>query len=478
MPTTITATTIAKAKADSGPGCRRHDIVDARSRGLSLRVSATGVQWSLRYQIGGKDRRLALGDVDLWTIAEARSIVDRAQQMLRDKMGIPDEAWLDRMRSAMGKAEAVTLTVPDPAPRQVFAWTFAEGRTKFLAEVQRTRRHDTWKDYSWKLNGEDLRDLGGTPLPLITRQQLAGILGDIHRSGRETHAQNTQRVVSRFWNWLAEDGQIAKSGVTPGIMHGLKAPEPSLIEDDADPEDPFGPGYVPPMPEIGRIVAIARSGAVHDTVAAALELMCWTVQRRRTIVEARRQDFEALGKEQGGLWHIPPRSMKSRSKKSKRRPHTIPLPPAAWAVVQHMLDIETSSPWLFPQIRARRQGEELTHINPSTLTHMLGWLPGVHASPHDVRRAFATHGETTLGLLRTDTAAILDHNPDARDVTGAHYALHNGTHRTWPIMQAWAGAVEAEIAGATARLESTDILKAAVTAARKPGAGKVLLAAE
>jgi hypothetical protein len=109
---------------------------------------------------------------------------------------------------------------------------------------------------------------------------------------------------------------------------------------------------------------------------------------------------------------------------------------------------------------------------------MLGWLPGVHASPHDVRRAFATHGETTLGLLRTDTAAILDHNPDARDVTGAHYALHNGTHRTWPIMQAWCSAVEAEIAGAVARLESVETLKAAVTAARKQGAGKVLLAAE
>ncbi|ODT79154.1 MAG: hypothetical protein ABS76_21445 [Pelagibacterium sp. SCN 64-44] len=478
MPTTITATTIAKAKADSGPGCRRHDIVDAKSRGLSLRVSATGVQWSLRYQMGGKDKRLALGDVDLWTIAEARSIVDRAQQMLRDKMGVPDEPWLDRMRAAMGKAEAVTMAAPDPAPRQVFAWTFAEGRKAFLAEVKRTRREDTWKDYGWKLQGDDLKHLDGTALPLITRQQLAGILGDIHRSGRETHAQNTQRVLSRFWNWLAEDGQIAKSGVQPGILHGLKAPEPSLVEDDADPEDPFGPGYVPPMREIGRIVAISRSGAVHDTVAAALELMCWVVQRRRTIVEARRQDFEFLGAERGGLWHIPPRSMKSRSKKAKRRPHTIPLPPAAWSVVQRMLDVETESPWLFPQIRARRAGEELTHINPSTLTHMLGWLPGVNASPHDVRRAFATHGETTLGLLRTDTAAILDHNPDARDVTGAHYALHNGTHRTWPIMTAWTDAVEAEIGGAVAKLESAAEIKAAVTEARKNGGGKVLLAAE
>ncbi|WEJ31723.1 hypothetical protein [Devosia sp. SD17-2] len=247
-------------------------------------------------------------------------------------------------------------------------------------------------------------------------------------------------------------------------MQGLKAPEPTLVETDVDGDDPYSPGYVPPMSEVGRIIALGRSGLVHDTLGAAIELVCWTVQRRRTICEARRQDFEYISEEIGGLWHIPPRSMKSRSRKGRARPHTIPLPPAAWAIVQRMLDVDSNSPWLFPQIRARRQGMETTHIHPSTLTHKMSDLPGVNASPHDVRRAFATHGETMLGLLRTDTQAILDHNPDARDVTGAHYALHNGTHKTWPIMRAWSEAVSGAIEMAGVEMESLPDLKLAMAA--------------
>jgi hypothetical protein len=61
VPVIITQSTVAKAIADARPGGRRYDIVDARSRGLSLRVSPTGVQWSFRYQINGVDRRVALG---------------------------------------------------------------------------------------------------------------------------------------------------------------------------------------------------------------------------------------------------------------------------------------------------------------------------------------------------------------------------------------------------------------------------------
>ena len=146
--TTITAATIVKAKADSKPGGDRYDLVDAKSTGLSLRVSPSGVQWSLRFQVAGKDKRLALGSVDLWTITEARSIAARAQDMLRDRMGIPDEAWLDRLRLREGKASAVTLlTEPVADPRRLFKWSFSEGRAAYLAEIKRTRSAVTFSDY-------------------------------------------------------------------------------------------------------------------------------------------------------------------------------------------------------------------------------------------------------------------------------------------------------------------------------------------
>jgi integrase len=478
VPVTITTATVSKAKADARPGARRYDIVDAKSRGLSLRVSPSGVQWSLRFQLNGKDKRLALGDVDLWTIAEARSLVDRAQGMIRDRMGIPDEVWLDRMRAREGKVAEVTgAAEPPPTPaRARFRWSFAEGRDAFLEEVQRTRRQGTFDDYSQKLQAADLAHLERTPLPQITRQDLSAVLADIAKSGRESTAEGTQRVLSRFFNWLSEDGQIANSGVQPGVMRGLKAPERALRESRDD--DPWSDGYVPPLAEVARIIAIARSGAVHPNVGGAIELACWTAQRRRSISEAVVEDFEFISEEVGGLWHIPPISTKGG--RIKRRPHVIPLPPPAWVVWKRMMAIksETSSPWLFRQVRAKAKGMDLTHISPSSITHSLGWMPGVQSTPHDLRRAFATHGEAQLGLLRADTQSILDHSETSgveivmkrgalsRGVTGGHYALHDGTHRTWAIMNAWASALVPEIEKAIAALEPVAEIKAAMRAAR------------
>jgi len=478
LPINITASTVSKAKSDAVPGGRRYDIVDAKSRGLSLRVSPTGVQWSLRFQINGSDKRLALGTVDMWTPAEARSLVDRAQAMLRDRMGIPDDVWLDRMRQREGKIEKATgAAEPSHVARQRFKWTFSEGRQAFLDEVKRTRRPGTFDDYNQKLRSADLIELEQRPLPQITRQELSAILAAIARSGRESTAEGLQRVLGRFWNWLAEDGQSGDSGVQPGIMTGLKAPERTLREVAGD--DPWSDGYVPSLSEVGRVIAIARSGAVHQIVGAAIELACWTAQRRRSVSEARSADFEFISEEIGGLWHIPPISTKGG--RIKKRPHVIPLPRAAWSVIERVRAMpakDPESPWLFPQIRAKAKGMTKSHINGSSITHSLGWMPEIEATPHDLRRAFATHGEARLGLLRADTQSILDHSETtgveivmkrgslSRGVTGQHYALHDGTHRTWSIMNAWAAALEPEIEKAIAALEPVEEIRAAMHVAR------------
>lgn len=484
MPIDIKETTLKRAKADALPGGRRYDIVDSKSTGLSLRVSPRGVQWSLRFQINGSDKRLALGSVDMWSIGDARGIATRAQEMLRDETGYPDKVWLDRIRQREGKIAAANL-IEQPAAqvRQRFKWTFNKGREEFLKVVAIHKSDATYADYSQKLRSQDMAALEGRPLPQITRQDLSAILADIARTGRESTAEGTKRVLSRFFNWLSEDGQIENSGVQPGVMAGLKAPErvrvkPVLGEngDEEDADDPYAPGYVPSLAELGRVIAIARSGAVHSTIGAALELTCWTSQRRRTIAEARVQDFEFISEEIGGLWKVPSGRMKGG------RPHVIPLPPAAWALwARVMASPRKPSSWLFPQIRAKAKGMPKSHVHVSPLTHNMGWMPGVEASPHDIRRAFATHGESELGMLRADTEAILAHKEDrqaspaamvlnrgeqTRGVTAKHYALHNGTHRTWAVMNTWAAALEPEIEKAIAELEPIPEIKAAMRLAR------------
>ena len=146
MPTIITTTTIASAKAAAQPGAARYDVSDARAPGLVLRVSPRGVIWGLRYEVHGKSHRVVLGDVDSWTIAEARALAHRAIAMVRDRISMPDAEWVERQRKAAGKIAEATLQPAVSAParsRDVFAWTFAEGRAKYLEDRARSLRPDS-----------------------------------------------------------------------------------------------------------------------------------------------------------------------------------------------------------------------------------------------------------------------------------------------------------------------------------------------
>lgn len=97
----------------------------------------------------------------------------------------------------------------------------------------------------------------------------------------------------------------------------------------------------------------------------------------------------------------------------------------------------------------------VTHLHPSTITRILGYMPGVSSNPPRVRAIFASYMEVMLGLSRASTKLILDYAEGGTrsDVTGRHYALHHGTHEKWPSMRAWATDVEADVTMAVNALE-------------------------
>lgn len=446
MPITITKSTLAKAKTDAVPGGSSYEVTDAKSQGLELRVRPRGAMWCLRYKTAGKSRRLTIGSVDLLFIAEARQVASDAQAVLRSG-GQLDDAWMTKRLVDLGKLDSA------PAQNKV-AWTFAEGRAEFLAETKRTKSRSTHVDYRQILQSQDLKHLDDRQLHSITRPEIAEILKAIHQSGRETHSDHVLRVVRPMWNWLGGDAQVNKSSVTPGLLVGMQAPPRSRVDDDDD-ADEHGT-YVPSLHEMAGAILCARSGVYSGTIAGALQLLVWTVQRRRAIVEARLTDFIPGADGKTGLWSVPAASRKGRKKNGKRkRPLVIPLPESVWSCVVQaaMARGETDSPWLFPG------DSESGHMSESTLTHYLSYLPGIKASPHDMRRGFGTHGEALLGFMRQDTRLLFDHEEEpfrvrelthrsaapSSTMTGIHYSLHDGTHRTWPMMNAWAARLQREI---------------------------------
>jgi integrase len=417
--------------------------------------------------VKGKDRRLDLGGIDDWSIAEARELGTEASKMLRNRTGTPDLQWVNARRVEYGKVDPPPVELAEPSTEAAIdlrTWTFAQARTGYLAEVKRTLRPATYDDYRQILNMQELQQIEELPVAGIDRKRMAKIVQTVHVSGRERHSEHLASVIRPMWTWLAGDTQIVESGVSDGVMSALKAPRRSRNEWAV-------PGYVPPMTEVGRILAIARAEVLEPSISRAVELAAFTAQRRLTVVSARKCDFQPV--EGGALWNIPSAFMKSGTKRKTRLLHVVPLPENVWQLVQEIMrnTHDPKSEWLFPQFRPRRTGASLSFMSASTLTRALLLMPDVTASPHDLRRAFATHGEKTLGWTRSNSKSILDHGEghEGSDVTAVHYALHNGTHHKWITMRKWAEAIEAEIAQAIAkdkRLEDGSWLKREIDDAR------------
>ncbi|SDH19872.1 integrase family protein [Bosea robiniae] len=460
MPKKLTEASVKKALADGAAGLS-YDVTDAGAAGLILRAAPRGSSWLVRFMWGGSFKRLRLGPVDLVSLTVAREIAAAARTLIREQDICPTEAWVhDQLvrRRVLAKPEPEHVSPPKPT-----TWTYSEAVEHYLTEVKRTRRERTWSDRRDMLNIVEMRPLRDRPVGSIARREIATVVAEIHRSGRERHAAHLCEAVRPLWTWLAGDAQQLRSGVLSTDMAQLRAPEKTNREgvDDG--------GYVPPPAEIGRILKIAQAGVVDEVLADALLLMLFTAQRRRSVVNARLTDF--IEEPDGSLtWAIAP--IHRKTGRGKKRTHDLPLPSTPAAMVRRRIaavaaDEESESPWLFPATRPRRAGDEVSHVHADSLTHLLDALPGSDAAPHDIRRGFTTHLEDLLGLDASELKLVLDHSEgkSGDDVTEKHYSRARRLARKAAMLEPWAALIEKHAAALA--LGDLDALRDGITAGRK-----------
>lgn len=452
----LSKATVERAVADAAAG-QTYNVNDAACPGLELRVAPRGAVFSLRTSYKRKEIRLRLAGVDLLTLDQARAIVSDGMLMLREKRLLPDAGWVRHKLIAIGvvaKAEeAVSI------PRKALTWTYAQAVTFYLEEVKRTRREATWRDRRGMLQIAELKPFADRLVGSIGRREIATIVADIHRSGRERHAAHLCEAIRPMWSWLAGDAQQIRSGVLGNDMSMLRPPEKT----NREAEEPDT--YVPPPAELGRLLAIAQANVVDEVLADALLLTLYTAQRRRSVVNARLTDF--VEEADGGLtWAIAP--IHRKTGRGKRRTHDLPLPATPAAMVRRRIaaaaaDEQSESVWLFPARRPRRAGDEVSHVHADSLTHLLDALPGSEAAPHDIRRGFTTHLEDLLGVDQSELKLVLDHSEGkaAGDVTEKAYSRARRLAKKQAILEPWAALLEKD--AAAARLGDLDALGKAIT---------------
>lgn len=466
MPVKLTEKAVAKAIADSAAG-KTYDVTDVGAAGLILRAAPRGAVWLIRFMWSGTFKRVKLGPVSLIDLTAARSIATAARELLATTPDYPNDHWLRDQLLRRRIIEAPPSDRPPPPPPKPATWTLAEATEQYLAEVKRTRREATWRDRRGMLGIAELKPLAPRPVGSITRRELATIVADIHRSGRERHAAHLCEVVRPMWTWLAADAQQIRSGVLGTDMALLRPPERTNREGEA------ATTHLPAIAELGRLLALIRAQVVDATLSDALMLLLYTVQRRRAVASARIADF--VTEEDGSLtWQLPP--LHRKTGRGKSRTHDLPLPDAVAAMVRRRIEAnkkrEDVSPWLFPALRPRRKGDAVAHIHADSLTHALADLPGIVASPHDLRRGFATHLEELVGMPLAMLKAVLDHSEGQApgDVTDVHYSRARRLKPKAAILAAWSTLIE----GAAAKVALGDVaaLRKAITASRTARAKK------
>lgn len=414
MPAVLTTKMIEKAIRDT----ETYDLSDSRVPGLAIRSRPVGATWMCRVN----HKKYTLGAASDMSLVQARTLA--TELIARVKSGfIVDPHWIQRQKVSAGIVED-GAPAPAKVVRSPTTWTWEQALEAYIAEVRRSRRPETAKNYrSVLINPSVTEVMAGRIVAEVDLTTVASMVERIHSSGREATSENVVVIIRVMWEFLARHDKQAQSGVASNVLRPLRKISRSRN---------YGKVTRTPTLEIcGKIVAACRRGVFDPLICRALEVLVLTGQRRLTVASIATRDFDMFGN-----WSIPADSIKGDAE------HHIPMLPR----VAELLSADGDGTWMWPQMRPRKKGMPVTHVHESTLTHNMSDL-GLNASPHDMRRSFTTV-IVDAGLPEIYASYVLDHREGRKTVTGVHYNRALYIPEKTQALQAWEKALEPFIAKA------------------------------
>jgi len=434
--TSITGKTVEAAVKRAAKGAQE-EILDAACKGLTLRLRGGAVTWTIRPLWAGKRKRYVLGDHTV-PPDTARERALTVKRWCRE--------GADPTREVVQWNTGVPVNRQERGPKSI---SWEDARKLFLNHVFEKRAEATYDDYRNILeNTPELSRFEGKAVARVTDTAVAAVYTDVAERS-EAHAEHVQRIMASMWTYLAAPVNREKTGVVPGVIAHVKAPERNrqkLSEIDEPEEGP------PDRLEIGRCMAIAKLGVFGERMSNGLLLLAGTAQRRRPVAGSNRDHFQSFGDEE--LWGMKPYFRKPAQKKRSRGRHLVPVVGFAARAVRRLDILAGDQPWLLPVARARRAGQQpkRPYIDPRAINDAMESMPGVSFSTHGFRAALASYGTEDLGWLAADAKLILDHLEgfDPGDVTAQHYNTNPEIVKKRAMMRDWASWLEQQEAKAVA----------------------------
>ena len=391
----LTDTTIRTAK----PQAKLYRLAD--SNGLCLEVAPTGSKlWRYRYRFNGKGKMLALGAYPAVTLLKARQSRDNARQQLTEGIDPGEQKKADK------QALAVTGMTFETLAREWYAYNaprWAES-TAYKASLY--------------LENDLIPGIGARPLKSITRPELVELV-------RKVEARGTLNVAGKIRQWLH---QIFRYGLARGVVDTNPATDLNVVAAPAKAARHHPHVAFADLPELlGKI----ESTNISILTRCAIRLLTLTAVRPGELRAAPWSEFNL----DDATWTIPAERMKAR------RPHVVPLPRQAVAILRQLEEISGEYPLLFPgQQKAERPMSENTINKALRLMGYEGRQTG-----HGFRHLLSTE-LNGRGYNRDWIERQLAHG-DSDEIRDT-YNHANYLEQRREMMQAWADSIDALCAGA------------------------------
>jgi len=311
----LTDTTIRTAK----PLAKLYRLAD--SNGLCLEIAPTGSKlWRYRYRFNGKAKMLALGAYPAVTLQKARQSRDNARQQLTEGIDPSEQKKADK------QAQAVTGMTFETLAREWYAYNaprWAES-TAYKANLY--------------LENDLIPGIGSRPLRSITRPELVELV-------RTVEARGTLNAAGKIRQWLH---QIFRYGLARGVVDANPATDLDVVAAPAKAARNHPHVNFADLPEL---LAKIDSTNISTLTRCAIRLLTLTAVRPGELRAAPWSEFNL----DAATWTIPAERMKAR------RPHVVPLPRQAVAILRQLEEISGEYPLLFPgQQKADRPMSENT----------------------------------------------------------------------------------------------------------------------
>lgn len=373
----------------------------ADGQGLYLEVMPSGSKlWRLKYRHSDKEKRLALGAYPTVPLQKARQRREEARQQLAE--GIDPGEQKKAVRQAR-KAEGLTFE--------------ALAREWYTYNAPRWAESTAYKAKLY-LENDLIPGIGSRPVAGITRPDLVELV-------RKVEARGTLNAAGKIRQWLH---QIFRYGLARGVVETNPATDLDVVAAPAKatrhhPHAPFA--------ELPDLLERLEATRLHTLTRWAIRLLILTAVRPGELRAAPWAEFDL----DAATWTIPKERMKAR------RPHLVPLPRQAVAILRELQEVTGRYALLFPgQQNPERPMSENTINKALRLMGYEGRQTG-----HGFRHLLSTE-LNGRGYNRDWIERQLAHG-DADEIRDTYnHATYLEQRRE--MMQAWADSVDALCAGA------------------------------